>query len=106
MHDSGRLALRELHDKLPLLRSLLQPEHIIVFGSQARGDASEDSDLDVIIVSQRFAEVKAPNRRTLLSRHIWRDRSVDVICLTPEEFERLRKWAGVVSTACEEGIWL
>ena len=25
---------------------------------------------------------------------------------TAEEFERKRKWPGVVSTACEEGIWL
>lgn len=106
MHNNGARALQELREKLPLLKRILRPEHVIVFGSQARGDADEDSDLDVIIVSERFAEEKRPNRRRLFSKHIWRDKSVDAICLTPEEFEKLRKWAGVVNTACEEGIWL
>jgi len=106
MNNSGARAYEELRQKLPLLRRILRPEHIIVFGSQARGDGDEDSDLDVILVSDRFAEEKRPDRRRLLSGHIWRDKSVDVICLTPQEFEKLRNWPGVVNTACEEGIWL
>lgn len=91
---------------MPAIRADLAPRHVILFGSHARGEATTDSDIDLVIVSERFEGVPHPNRHRALFRHIWRDRSVDVICLTPEEFERLRKWAGVVSTACEEGIWL
>lgn len=98
--------LEELRAKLPALREAIAPEHIILFGSHARGEATEYSDIDVIFVSQRFADTTRPNRHRLIFKHIWRDRSVDAICLTPEEFAKLRKWAGVVNTACEEGIWL
>ena len=99
-------ALEELRAKLPELRQELAPKHVILFGSHARDEATEDSDIDVIFVAESFARVKAPNRHRLIFKHIWRDRSVDAICLTPAEFEKLRKWPGVVSTACEEGIWL
>jgi predicted nucleotidyltransferase len=106
MNNSGVRAYQELRQKLPILKQVLQTDHIIVFGSQARGDANEDSDLDVIIVSKRFAEEKVPDRGRLLFPLIWRDKSVDAICMTPEEFEKVRNWPGLVNTACEEGIWL
>ena len=98
--------MQELRAKLPELRARLAPRHVILFGSQAQGTASEESDIDVIVVSERFRGVKWPVRHRPFFEVLWRDRSVHVICLTPEEFEKLRSWAGVVATACEEGIWL
>lgn len=61
-------------------------EKIILFGSHARGDADELSDLDLIIIkktSQRFVErlVSTP----LLPVH------ADVFVYTPEEFERMKE---------------
>lgn len=99
-------ALDELRAKLPQLRSEFDPEDIILFGSQARGEGTEDSDIDVVIVSDKFREVKRPNRHRPFFKILWHDRSVDLICLTPEEFERLRDWPGVVGTANKEGIHL
>ena len=99
-------ALDELRAKLPQLRSEFEPQEIILFGSHARGEATEDSDIDVVIVSDKFREVKRPNRHRPFFKILWHDRSVDLICLTPEEFERMRQWPGVVGTADREGIHL
>ncbi|MEN6400315.1 MAG: nucleotidyltransferase domain-containing protein [Armatimonadia bacterium] len=99
-------ALTELRAKLPELKVALEPEKVILFGSQARGTATEDSDIDVVIVADSFREVKRPNRHRSFFKILWQDRSVDLICLTPEEFEKLRQWPGVVGTADREGIHL
>lgn len=61
-------------------------EKIILFGSHARGEADEFSDLDLIIIKQtkkRFIEriISAP----LLPVH------ADIFVYTPEEFERMKE---------------
>jgi predicted nucleotidyltransferase len=98
--------LEQLRAKLPELREAFQPQEIILFGSHARGEATEWSDIDLIIVSELFRDVKWPVRHRPFFKILWRDRSVDVICLTPDEFRKLLTWPGVVSTAEREGIHL
>ena len=61
-------------------------EKIILFGSQARGDSDEFSDLDLILIKEtakRFLErlIEVP----LLPIH------ADVFVYTPEEFERMKE---------------
>lgn len=99
-------ALEELRAKLPELRQAFEPQDIILFGSQARGDTHEHSDVDLVIVSDSFRGVNPAYRHRPFFKILWRRRSVDLICLTPEEFEKLRQWPGVVGTADKEGIHL
>ena len=101
-----RESVRELREKLPVVRDRLAPTHVIIFGSVARGQATADSDLDVIFVSDAFTGVRRPDRPKLIFDLLWRDFSVDALCYTPDEFEARRTMPGIVKTACEEGIWL
>jgi predicted nucleotidyltransferase len=39
-----------------LLVEAAKPKRIIMFGSQARGEASEDSDLDVMVVEEGVSD--------------------------------------------------
>ena len=65
------------------------PEKIILFGSYARGDATEQSDVDLMVVAQtdlpqreRFKAI----RRLLADFPV----ALDVYLKTPEEYERWR----------------
>ncbi|MBI2971945.1 MAG: nucleotidyltransferase domain-containing protein [Candidatus Aenigmarchaeota archaeon] len=79
-------------------------EKIIIFGSAARGDMSEHSDVDLILVSKKFSQ-KSFLKRSLGLRKYWKlGYPADFICYTPEEFEREKKKVSIVSEALREGI--
>ena len=63
------------------------PSRVIVFGSYARGDADEGSDLDLMVVER---EVPSKGEEMLrLNRAIgWVGKGVDVLVYSEEEFER------------------
>jgi uncharacterized protein len=72
-----------------------RPKRIILFGSQARGDALEDSDFDVMVVedkpADRFAEMVRLNR---LLRSF--DVPVDLLVVSEEKFQYWRGTPGNV----------
>ena len=79
------------------------PEQIILFGSQARGDADERSDVDLLVVcpvpGSRRALMVAMDR-ALRGLGIARD----IVILTPEEFARDRVIPGTLARpAVREG---
>ena len=95
-----------VQEKLALLRERFTPQHVIIFGSRARNEGRGDSDIDLIVVSSAFGDIKWPLRASEVLLTLRLRRPVDVLCYTPEEFEKKRRELGVVATACEEGIWL
>lgn len=86
---------------------LVHPRQVILFGSQARGTANEDSDIDLLIVSQRPADQPWSRRQEIV--RIRRGlpsvgRPVDILLFTPEEVEQWRNTTNhVVSEALREG---
>lgn len=95
-----------LEEKLDDIRREFEPEHIIVFGSRSVGRAREDSDIDLVVVSERFQDVPFPNRMGEFLRALWPKQDVEVFCYTPEEFEEMRNRIGIVAEAAREGIWI
>jgi predicted nucleotidyltransferase len=81
-------------------------EAIILFGSRARGAATPDSDLDLLVVTPTSLR---PAKRSARLRQALRglDTSFDLIVITPEESAGLRGLAsGVVARALTEGTVL
>lgn len=77
---------------------------IILFGSHARGDANEYSDIDLLIVSDGFIRIN-PLRRSAKIRPFWSIHSpVDMICLTRREFDSKKDGLNVISEARKEGV--
>src|ERR1700687_86109 len=72
-----------------------QPKRIILFGSQARGDAAPHSDFDIMVVEEkpanRFAEMVRMNR---LIRSF--DIAVDLLVVSDEKFQYWRETPGNV----------
>ncbi len=81
------------------------PSKIILFGSQATGKARKDSDYDFVVISPKFKKIEWEERGAkiyYLKRNI--PAAMDIICLTPEEFEKKKNKLGVIREAVREGI--
>lgn len=67
-------------------------DKLIVFGSQARGTAKKDSDIDIVIISKDFQNKDIFARAKLTGNAHWEVTQkilipLDLIAMTPEEFE-------------------
>ena len=91
---------------LPRLKRLYRPAMVLVFGSRARGDALAESDLDLLVVSERFRGVPFVERASRLLTDLDLDIPAEVLCYTPEELARKGQELGIVSLALEEGLRL
>lgn len=68
----------------------LEPERVYLFGSRARGEETDDSDFDILIVVPA-SELPGHSRDRIALRAIRGLRvPVDVIVMTREEFDRKR----------------
>ena len=85
------------------ISTAFRPRRIVVFGSQARGDASDDSDLDLLV------EIETDVSRREQARRIRRvfdpyPCPMDIVVYTPAE---VKHWsqvpASLVATAFREG---
>ncbi len=83
---------------------LAKIDKAILFGSHAAGSEKEDSDIDIMIVSADFKDKKSYKRSPKFCLLWDLPYDCDIICLTPEEFEKKKKQIGIVRTAVEEGI--
>ena len=80
-----------------------QPEKIILFGSYARGQATEDSDVDLLVIKE--TEKSFYNRSTGMRLALLGFRcGIDILVHTAEEFEEGREefW-NVLSYAARDG---
>ena len=76
----------------------------IMFGSRVRGDYLEHSDIDLLLVSPDFEGVVFPQRSADVSGYWDADISLEVVCYTPDEFEKKRRQIGMVADAVREGV--
>ena len=104
--DQDEKVARFRREVLPRLVERYHPEHVIVFGSRARGDALRDSDLDVLVVSLAFREIRWLDRSPRVYGDCDIRFGVELLCYTPEEYRRKLDELGIVRTASEEGIEL
>lgn len=85
----------------------LQAKSVWLFGSSARGEECEDSDIDVLVVVGESAEPRY--RRAQNAHRIVSDLRVpkDIIVLTQEEWDdQLKVPVSLASTVSAEGILL
>ena len=94
----------ELKDFLQEISTDYSVEKLILFGSRVKGKVTSHSDVDLIIVSNKFKNKKRLDRSPPLYLRWHLKYPVDFLCYTPEEFERKKKQIGIVQQAVKEGI--
>jgi len=91
---------------LPKLVDAFHPRLVLAFGSRARREALKHSDLDLLIVSDAFRDIRWLDRPVRVIEELGLSMGVDMLCYTEEEYDRKRQELGIVRTASEEGILL
>ncbi len=78
------------------------PEKIILFGSYARNEVDEESDIDIIVVYQ--TEKKFMDRLEELYMKWSIPKAVDILAYTPDEFMDMMRDNFFLNQAVKEGI--
>jgi predicted nucleotidyltransferase len=71
-------------------KSLKDVEKIILFGSVARGEDKENSDVDILIISRDKLKTKDKVIGKVTDILLDKDTYISVKVITPQEFERLK----------------
>ena len=95
-----------VYDFAQALHESVGATKVILFGSRARGDWLKESDYDFVVVSPAFAGVHFVRRPVPLYDYWKGHPGVELLCYTPEEFERKSREIGIVAEAVREGIEL
>ena len=98
-----------LENYLEKIRAEFAPAEVWLFGSRIYGVPDQYSDVDMVLVSDRFRDVPFFDRRHLFRELIRMDwdrnaETVDVLCYTPEEFEQKRSAPTIIREAVEKGV--
>lgn len=103
----------DTHQDEPLIQNYVQrlvqcgaPLGIILFGSQARDTATEDSDVDFLVIDET---TDLHHHRAIMYRQALRPRMVpvDLLVLTPQEIrDEYYRHVPFVVDALKEGRWV
>jgi predicted nucleotidyltransferase len=82
-------------------------EKIFLFGSYAKGNYDEDSDIDLILISSDFKKIDFLKRLEMLSSFrkskLTQSVAMDILGYTPEEFKNISKESIIIKKAIKEG---
>jgi predicted nucleotidyltransferase len=103
-HDRTALVPEEL---LEAVVAHFDPFQVILFGSQARGEAGADSDIDLLVVLDDAAPVDKLGWRSAFEARKHFHRAVDIVPCRRRWFEDKREVIGSLAhMAAEDGIVL
>lgn len=85
----------KIDEAVNMLKEAAHPQRIILFGSYARGDANEESDLDFLVIERQISDFRMEMvrlRRILRPLRI----PVDIIVATEKQ---VKEWGNLPGTA-------
>jgi predicted nucleotidyltransferase len=91
-------------DVVPSIIRVFSPVKVMVFGSRVRGTATDDSDIDVIIIAESFREIPFVNRMATVMKSVRFQKHVDYLCYTPDEYERLKDRSSILKDAASYAV--
>jgi predicted nucleotidyltransferase len=108
----GKRKIEKIKEKVKKFKESIKKKffvnEIVIFGSAARGEMGKHSDIDIIVVSEKYGRKDVFKIVPKLYEE-WHERQkigypVDIILLNTKEFNKLKKEVSIVSEALREGI--
>lgn len=96
--------IKQLHNFKEVLSRKMPVEKMILFGSTVTKKTHKYSDIDLIIVSSKFKNIKFRHRSLGFYKYWKLKYPVDFLCYTPAEFKKMSKQITIVGQAVKEGI--
>lgn len=96
---NGRLLADWVGDLVDQVATLLDPDAIWLFGSVARGDDNEDSDVDLLVVLPSFDPAETVALKQRVKRGVSVPVPFDVAFTDPERFAERARVAGTLERA-------
>jgi len=94
---------KDLMTEIADFLAVVGAEEGILFGSRAKGEELKTSDVDLIVISHKFAQQPFPERLVHLQQHWKLPLFLEALAYTPDELKRLAKTRGVVAEALKSG---
>ena len=101
---NGKQQTQKIIQQLKKFKKNAHVDKLILFGSAAKGKMTEHSDIDLVLVSKKFANKKRYKRPLKLYDFWTLNYPVDFLCYTPEEFEKQKNRITIVREAVLDGI--
>jgi len=102
--DRGAIPREELIEEIRRFMRRVGVVHAIFFGSRQRGDNRPHSDLNLVLLDERFAGQKLGRLLPEL-QEAWKiDLHLELLPSSPEEFEEMQEWNTLAREAAESGL--
>jgi len=102
--DRGGANREELIEEIRRFLLRVGVPEAIFFGSRERGDFRPHSDVNLVLLSDAFAGEPLPALLRRLQRRWHADVLVEMLPLTPGEFEEMQTWSQLAREAAEHGV--
>ncbi len=98
-----------MHDRIKIAREFAESiksdniKLIVLFGSVARGDDNEESDIDILIVSPIASEIKPAIHKIAIDIILEKDEVISPRLMTEEQFNQMDEYP-FLNNVLKEGI--
>ncbi len=104
--DRGAVHREELIEEIRRFMRRVGVEHAVFFGSRARGDERPHSDLNLVLLDERFEGERLGRLLQELQREWKSDLHVGLLPCSPEQFVEMQEWNSLAREAAQHGVRL
>ncbi|MGC9317858.1 MAG: nucleotidyltransferase domain-containing protein [Armatimonadota bacterium] len=102
--DRGAVQREELIAEIRRFMRRVGVGDAIFFGSRARGDERPHSDLNLVLLSERFEGRQLGKLLPELQREWKLDVQLELLPCSPQQFEEMQEWNSLAREAAERGV--
>jgi uncharacterized protein len=102
--DRSAVPREELIEEIRAFMRRVGVEHAIFFGSRERGDERPHSDLNLVLLDERFEGESLSKLLPELQRAWKIDLQLELLPCSPEEFEEMQEWNTLAREAAQSGL--